>query len=175
MEGPFSFRLLNRLPCRRVVRDDREANGPGRSRAPTRHRVILGVRALHTKSQPTWFPAPRYLEKNRIFNPASILVDKFHREEIALARVEAFSRTDVPDDGVSAAALRKYTVRTLETWRERNFSNQNGRSGLFVDICCVKLLRATGVACNKLPQTPGFHAINRGSNAGDDIAYNSAR
>ena len=48
------------------------------------------------------------------------------------------------------------------------------RIGLFVDICCVKLLRATRVARHKPFRTPGLHAINQGSNAGDHIAYNPA-
>ena len=47
---------------------------------------------------PHWFPAPRYLEKDRVFNPASIFVDKLHGEEIASSGVEAFPRTDVPDN-----------------------------------------------------------------------------
>jgi hypothetical protein len=54
------------------------------------------------------------------------------------------------------------------------FGTKTADSGLFVDIRCMKSLRATGVACNKPFQTPGFHAINRGSNAGDHIAYNPA-
>src|ERR1700747_894551 len=32
----------------------------------------------------------------------------------------------------------------------------------------------TPVACNKPSESPGFHAINRGSNVGDHIAHNPA-
>jgi len=38
----------------------------------------------------------------------------------------------------------------------------------------VKTLRARGDACNKAVETAVFHATNRGSKAGDGIAYNTA-
>jgi hypothetical protein len=58
--------------------------------------------------------------------------------------------------------------------RWRKFWGQGCLFRPFVDICCVKSWRATGVARSKTVQTAGFYAINGESNAGDNIAYNAA-